>query len=86
MTPLRFSTAIAARLLGLSIPSFNALGLVPVPYCQRHKRYSREGIELVLGHPITAEMVAEAEAAHASRKASYAHQNQKRLREANAHV
>jgi hypothetical protein len=75
---MRFSTPIAARLLGLSIPTFNALGLVPLPYCRTHRRYSREVIELCLGRALTEADVAAAEAAHAPRRAAYARQNDQR--------
>ena len=71
MIPFRFSTSIAARLLGVSIPTFNELGLAPLPYCRSHKRYSREVLELALGRRITAADVAAAEAAHAPRRAAY---------------
>ena len=78
MIPLRFSTPIAARLLGLSIPSFEAIGLAPLPYCRKHRRYSREVIELCLGREITADDIAAAEAAHAPRRAAYARHNDQR--------
>jgi hypothetical protein len=69
--PIHFPPAIAARLLGISLPTFIALGLAPVPYCRKHRRYFRETLELCFGRPITTEMVAAAEAAHAPRLAAY---------------
>lgn len=76
---------MAARLLGVSLPSFNAIALAPVPYCRTHKRYFRETLELCLGRPITVEMVAAAEAAHAPRLATYRAANKAR-KEAHSHA
>ena len=67
--PIRFSRPIAARLLGVSLPTFDALRLAPVSYPRVHKRYLREVVEEKLGRPVTAEMIADAEQRHAARKA-----------------
>ena len=76
--PARFATPLAARLLGICIPNFNALGLAPLPYCRKHRRYSREVLELALGRQITTADVAAAEAAHAPRRAAYVAANHAR--------
>jgi hypothetical protein len=62
MTPTRFPAAIAARLFGVSLPTFDRMSLPAEPW-SKHRRYTRETLELALGRPITDEMVAEAAAA-----------------------
>jgi hypothetical protein len=83
--PIAFTRPMAARLLGVSLPVFDRIGLVPVPWSAIQPRYGREVLELVLGHPITAEMVAAAEAAHAPRLSAYRAANKNR-KEAHSNV
>ena len=83
--PSRFTTPIAAHLLGISIPGFNALGLARLPYPRVHHRYSRQTLERALGRSITSEEVSAAEAAHEERRASFRRYNHtKRGKAANA--
>ena len=78
LIPLAFTRPMAARLLGVSLPVFDRIGLVPVPWSAIQPRFSRETIELCLGRPITVEMIQAAEAAHEPRLAAYRAVNEAR--------
>jgi len=76
--PHLFSTPLAAKLLGVSVPTFDAIGVPPWQFSRRHKRYARDMLEIFLGREITAEMVAAARAAHAPKLALYQAANAQR--------
>ena len=76
--PDLFPTPIAAKLLGVSVPTFDAIGIPPWQFSRRHKRYTKDMLETFLGREITAEMVAAARAAHAPKLALYQAANAQR--------
>jgi hypothetical protein len=76
--PHLFSTPLAAKLLGVSVPTFDAIGVPPWQFSRRHKRYARDMLELFLGREITEADVAAARAAHAPKLALYQAANAQR--------
>jgi hypothetical protein len=78
MIPTRYSTPFAARILGLSIESFEKIGLVGEPYPRTHRRFNRQVLEMALGRKITEQDVEQASAAHEKRKAVWRKYNHNR--------
>jgi hypothetical protein len=76
--PHLFSTPLAAKLLGVSVPTFDAIGVPPWQFSRRHKRYARDMLEIFLGREITEADVAAARAAHAPKLALYQAANAQR--------